>query len=77
VIAAERVGGTPYNCLGVANQAVNKKIKHTIAFGQPMIDNGSHNNQPKTGICNGGEYGEDVRWSGGAGGSAIPLFWGH
>jgi hypothetical protein len=54
-----------------------KKMKYTVAFGQPMIDNGSHNNQPKTGICYGGEYGEDVRRLGGAGGSAIPLFWGR
>jgi hypothetical protein len=42
-----------------------------------MIDNGSHNNQPKTGVRDGGEYGEDVHRSGGAGESAIPLFWGH
>ncbi len=33
--------------------------------------------QPKTGFRNGGEYGEDVRRSGGTGGSAIPLFWGR
>ncbi len=52
-----------------------KKRKYTIAFGRPPINNGSHNNQPKTGICDGGEYGEDVRRSEGAGGSAIPLFW--
>ncbi len=31
----------------------------------------------KTGIRDGGEYGEDVRQSGGTGGSAIPLFWGR
>jgi hypothetical protein len=55
----------------------NKKMKYTVAFGQPMINNGSHNNQPKTGIRNGGEYGEDVCRFGGARGSAIPLFWGH
>jgi hypothetical protein len=55
----------------------NKKMKYTVAFGQPPIDNGSHNNQPKTGIRNGGEYGEDVRWLGGTGGSAKPLFWGR
>ncbi len=54
-----------------------KKIKYTVAFGWPPIDNGSHNNQPKTGICDGGEYREDVHWSGGTGGSAIPLFWEH
>ncbi len=55
----------------------NKKMKYTVAFGRPPINNGSHNNQPKTGIRNGGEYGEDVRRSEGAGGSAIPLFWGR
>ncbi len=55
----------------------NKKMKYTIAFGQRMIDNGSHNNQPKTGVRDGGEYGEDVRWLGGGGGRARPLFWGH
>jgi hypothetical protein len=48
VIAAECVGGTLYNCLGVANRAAkNKKMKYTIAFGRPPIDNGSHNNQQK------------------------------
>jgi hypothetical protein len=55
----------------------NKKMKYTVAFGRPMIDNGSHNNQPKTGDRNGGEYGEDVCRLGGTGGSVIPLFWGH
>jgi hypothetical protein len=58
-------------------QQKNKKRKYTVAFGRPMIDNGSHNNQPKTGVHNGGEYGEDVRRSGGTGGSTIPLFWGR
>ncbi len=78
MIAAERVGGTPYNRLGVANRAAkNKKMKYTVAFGRPMIDNGSHNNQPKTGVRDGGEYGEDVRRLGGVGVSVIPLFWGH
>jgi hypothetical protein len=68
----------PYNHLGVANQAAkNKKMKYTVAFGRPTIDNGSHNNQPKTGIRDGGEYGEDMHQSGGGGGSRIPLFWGH
>jgi hypothetical protein len=75
VIAVERVGGTPYICLGVANQAgKKKKMKYTVAFGRPPIDNGSHNNQPKTGFRDGGEYGEDVRRLGGVEGSAIPLF---
>jgi hypothetical protein len=37
-------------------------MKYTVAFGWPLINNSSHNNQPKTGICNEGEYGEDVRW---------------
>jgi hypothetical protein len=49
-------------------------MKYTVAFGRPPIDNGSHNNQPKTGFRDGGEYGEDVRRLRGAGGSAIPLF---
>ncbi len=57
--------------------AKNKKIKYAVAFGRPPIDNGSDNNQPKTGIRYRREYGEDVRRSGGKGGSAIPLFWGH
>jgi hypothetical protein len=50
-------------------------MKYTVAFGRLMIDNGSHINQPKTGVRNGGEYGEDVHRLGGMGGSAIP-FWG-
>jgi hypothetical protein len=53
----------------------NKKNQYTVAFGGLPINNGSHNNQPKTGIRNRGEYGEDVRWLGGTGGSATPLFW--
>ncbi len=52
-------------------------IKYTVAFGRPPIDNGSHNNQPKTGVRDGGEYREDVHRSGGTGVSAIPLFWGQ
>ncbi len=52
-------------------------IKYTVAFERPLINNGSHNNQPKTGVCNGGEYREDVRRLEGTGGSAIPLFWGQ
>jgi hypothetical protein len=55
----------------------NKKMKYTVAFGRLPINNCSHNNQPKTDIRNGGEYGEDVHRSGGMGGSAIPLFWEH
>ncbi len=46
----------------------NKKMKYTVAFGRPPINNGSHNNQPKTGFHNGGEYGADVRRLGGGGG---------
>ena len=42
-------------------------MKYTIAFGQPPINNGSHNNQPKTGVRDGGEYGEDVHRSGAQG----------
>ena len=36
-------------------------IKYSIAFGWPLINNGSHNNQPKIGGHNGGKYGEEVR----------------
>ncbi len=43
-------------------------MKHTVAFGWPLINNGSHNNQPKTDVRDGGEYGEDVRRLGGTGG---------
>ena len=53
----------------------NKKMKYTVAFGRPPIDNGSHNNQPKTGFGDRGEYGDDVHQLGGTGGSTIPLFW--
>ncbi len=56
-------------------QQKNKKMKYTVAFGRLPINNGSHNNQPKTGVHDGGEYGEDVRRLGGAGGSMLPLFW--
>jgi len=30
-----------------------------LALGQPTIHNGLHNNQPKTGVSDGEEYGED------------------
>ncbi len=53
------MGGTPYNHLGVANQVAT--------FGRLPIDNCSHNNQPKTGVHDGGEYREDVHRSGGTG----------
>ena len=45
-----------------------KKIymKYTVAFGWPVIDNGSHNNQPKIGDHNRGKYGGEVRRAVGA-----------
>ena len=71
-------GETPFQHLGrrIERQKINKhEIHHDLR--QPSINNGSHNNQPKTGVRDGGEYGEDVRRSGGTGASAIPLFWGR
>ena len=57
----ERVGGhCPIVWGGYSN---NEKIyiKYSIAFGWPLINNGSHNNQPKIGSHNGGKYGEEVQ----------------
>jgi hypothetical protein len=45
----------------------DKKIyKHEIHHGLrwPSINNGSHNNQPKTGSRDGGKYGGEVRQAG-------------
>ncbi len=41
-----------------SNDEIYIYIKYTVAFGRPPIDNGSHNNQPKTGVHDGGEYRE-------------------
>ena len=44
----------------------NKINKHEIHHDlrQPPINNGSHNNQPKTGSRDGGKYGGEVRRAG-------------
>jgi len=53
-------GETPFHRLG---QIINKhEIHHGLR--QPLINNGSHHNQPKTGSRDGGKYGEDVRQAG-------------
>ncbi len=41
-----------------------------------MVDHFTHNNQPKTDACNGGEYGEDVGPDDRHGRSAIATFGG-
>jgi hypothetical protein len=55
------VGGTPYNCLGVANQAA--KLKNEIHRCLWTADDRQRLTQQPTkkGVHNGGEYGEDVR----------------
>ena len=56
MLERRRVGGR-------ARQNVNKhKIYHGLR--QPSINNGSHNNQPKTGSRSGGKYGGEVRLAG-------------
>jgi hypothetical protein len=40
------------------------KINYTIAFGCPPINKTTHNNQPKTGSRNGGEFGGELRRAG-------------
>ncbi len=58
-------GVTPLHRLGrrIEHQKLNKhEIHHGLR--QPSINNGSHNNQPKTGCCNGGKYGGEVRQAG-------------
>jgi hypothetical protein len=70
MLERRRVGGrahgeTPFHRLGrrIERQKINKhEIHHGLR--QPSIDNGSHNNQPKTGSCNVGEYGGEVRRAG-------------
>ena len=41
-------------------------MKYTVAFGWPLINNGSHNNQPKICVHNRGKYEGEVRRAGGA-----------
>jgi len=62
----ECVGGNRSIVWGsYSNDEKNIYIKDSIAFGWPLINNGSHNNQPKIGVHNGGKYGEEVRRAGG------------
>jgi hypothetical protein len=70
ILERMRVGGsvhgeTLFQRLG--RQIERQKIKkHEIHHGlrQPLINNGSHNNQPKTGSRDGGKYGGRRPWSG-------------
>ena len=41
-------------------------MKYTVAFGWPPTNNGSHNNEPKIYVHNGGKYGGDVKQAVGA-----------
>jgi hypothetical protein len=70
MLERRRVGGrahgeTPFHHLGRRIER-QKIIKHEIHHGlrQPSINNGSHNNQPKTVSCDGGKYGGGVRRAG-------------
>jgi hypothetical protein len=70
ILERMRVGGsvhgeTLFQRLG--RQIERQKIKkHEIHHGlrQPLINNGSHNNQPKTGSRDGGKYGGEVQQAG-------------
>jgi hypothetical protein len=55
-------GETPFHCLGcrIERQRINKhEIHHGLR--QPSIYSGSHNNQPKTGSCDGEKYVGEVQ----------------
>jgi hypothetical protein len=64
----ESAWGDTVPSFGVSNWAT-KKIKHEIHHDlrQPLINNGSHNNQPKTGSRNGEKHGGEVQRAGGVG----------
>ncbi len=55
-----------------------KKIQYEIHHGLnwPPIDHFTHNNQPKTGSRDGGEYEGEIRQAGGGGESMVLSFWG-
>ena len=58
-------GETLFQRLGrqIERQKINKhEIHHGLR--QPSINNGSHNNQPKTGSRDGGKYGGEVQQAG-------------
>ena len=58
-------GETPFHHLGhqIERQKINKhEIHHSLR--QPLINNGSHINQPKTGSPDGEKYGGKVRRAG-------------
>ena len=58
----ESVWGDTVPSFGVAIQTMKKKnIKYSIAFGWTLINNGSHNNQPKIGVHNRGKFGGEVQ----------------
>ena len=61
---------------GAANK-VTKTKKNKIRRGLrwPPIGKKSHNNQPKTGGRNGGDYGGEARRAGGTGKRDIIVFW--
>ncbi len=71
MLERRRVGGrvhgeTPFQCLGCRIEWHKINNKHEIHHGlrQLSINNGSHNNQPKTGSRDGVKYGGEVRRAG-------------
>jgi len=69
-------GGDTIQSFGAANGATkNKKNNLHRGLRLPPINNNTHNNQPKTGGRNGGDYGGDARRAGGTGKHDIIVFW--
>jgi len=73
-------GGTCWGAfryrLGAAHEVTkNKKNKIRRGLRWPPIGKKTHNNQPKTGGCDGGDYGREERRAGGVGKRDIIVFW--
>ena len=62
----ELVGGhRPIFWGDYSNDEKHIYMKYTVAFGWPVIDNSSHNNQPKIGVQSRGKYGGKMQQAGG------------
>ncbi len=74
---AERVGGV-VPLFGASNGSKRqKKYRDGLGLGHrwPPIENFTHNNQPKTGSRDGGDYEGEARQAGGAGEARYHRFW--
>ena len=60
-VEARGWGPRPIVWGGYSNNEKKTYVKYSIAFGWPLINNSSHNNQSKIGVQNGVKNGEEVQ----------------